>query len=85
MGGEGSHEARIAVLEQHVSEVRVKQAEMDAKIDRQAESIDKLLANTEDIVVLLQGGQAFGKVVAWSAGLGATATGLWHFIKDGFK
>lgn len=78
------HEERIQRLEGQVSDMRVAMADVTSGLKATTETTQAIKADTAELVSLMKGGKVFGKVVAWTAGLGSAAVALWH-MKDGFK
>lgn len=70
--------ARLRNVEQAVTAMQVEQAELRAAIAANAEmtaavkaDTAAVKADTAEVVHLLKGGRVFGRVVAWTAGMGA--------------
>ena len=69
-------QTRLRALEAQVSEMRVRQAEIEHVLKDTAEAVQRVKKDTEEIVGLMKGASALGRVARWFAAiLGAYLAG----------
>lgn len=71
---------RLRNVEAAVNAMQVEQASLKAAIAANTEVTNAVKADTAEVVQLLKGGKVFGKVVAWTAGLGAGAVAVREWL-----
>lgn len=59
------HSERLHTLETTVSDIRVRQAEIEALITRNSETVEKIKRDTEEIVALMKGASVAARIVRW--------------------
>lgn len=72
---------RLRNVEAAVNSIQVRQSSIEAKVDQNTEVTNAVKADTAEVVQLLKGGKVFGKVVAWTSGLGAGIFVLRDWLK----
>lgn len=68
-------------LEQRVERLEVEVAEMKTAISSNTAVTQSIKKDTEELIALLKGGKAMGKLIAWLAILTVGVKSIWETLK----